>query len=251
MLIKHITGLTDADLITTENIALSDEQSVLLNDYIQQRLNGRPISKIIGVKEFYGRDFIVSDNVLDPRPDSELIIDLVLQFQGQKAKILDLGTGSGCLILTLLSELPNATGVATDISPQALSIAKQNAEKLNLRDRIEFIESNWLELVDGEFDIIISNPPYIAPKVIAELDVEVSQYDPMLALDGGADGLFPYKVILPQIRTYLKKGGMMAMEHGYDQGDTVHRIAVDAGLSDVQVHKDLGDLDRVVTAIHK
>jgi release factor glutamine methyltransferase len=175
---------------------------------------------------------------------------VVLKYEGQKTRILDLGTGSGCLILTLLSELPNATGVATDISPQALDIAKQNAEKLNVSDRIAFIESNWLESVGGEFDIIISNPPYIESKIIPELDKNVRDYDPMLALDGGEEGLFPYKVILPQIRTYLKKSGMMAMEHGYDQGEQLQRLCSDTGLSDVQTHKDLGGLDRVVTAIH-
>lgn len=251
ILVQHVTGLSDADLITMDDIPLNDEQAMLLNDFIQQRLNGRPVSKIMGLKEFYGRDFIVSDDVLDPRPDSELIIDLVLKYEGQKTRVLDLGTGSGCLILTLLSELRNATGVAADISPKALNIAKQNADKLNVTGRIAFIESDWLESVEGEFDIIISNPPYITPEVIAQLDVDVSKYDPVLALDGGEDGLLPYKVILPQIRTYLKKGGMMAMEHGYDQGSSVHRIAVNAGLSDVQTHKDLGGLDRVITATHK
>ena len=251
MLVKHITSLNDADLISMNDILLSEEQENQLNDLVKQRLNGRPISKIIGVKEFYGRDFIVSDDVLDPRPDSELIIDLVLQYEGQKARILDLGTGSGCLILTLLSELPNATGVAADISHAALNITKQNADQLGVRDRIKFIESDWFESIEGKFDIVISNPPYINSDIIPTLDKNVREYDPMLALDGGNDGLFPYKVILPQIRTYLKKGGMIAMEHGFDQGDTLQRLAVDAGLSDIQTYKDLGGLDRVITAIHK
>lgn len=254
MLVRHVTGLSDADLITNDDIALTATQKTQLDDYIAQRLKGRPVSKIIGRKEFYGRDFIVSDDVLDPRPDSEILIEVVLSHyknRHEKIRILDLGTGSGCLILTCLAELPYATGVATDISCSALEIATQNAQNLEVYDRIEFIESNWFDSVVGQFDIIISNPPYIEAKDITTLDVDVQRYDPILALDGGYDGLNPYRVILPQIRTYLKQGGFMALEHGVGQSSRIKRIIENVGLSDVEVHFDYGARDRVLSAIHK
>ncbi len=284
MLVRHITDLNDADLIGSETIDLSKDQKAQLNDYIKQRLAGRPISKIIGIKEFYGRDFIVNDDVLDPRPDSELIIDTILRHceppieSGDKLreaiqnsgdinnsglpqslpllrndglKILDLGTGSGCLILTLLAELPNAKGVATDISDEALSVARQNAKALGVHERVQFIKSDWFENVTGTYDIIISNPPYINSDVIPNLDKNVRDYDPILALDGGGDGLDPYKMILPQVKKYLTTGGMVALEHGHDQAARIKRLIENAGLYDIKGHQDLGRLDRILTAIHK
>jgi release factor glutamine methyltransferase len=166
-------------------------------------------------------------------------------------RILDLGTGSACLVLTLLSEIPNATAIATDISDAALHIANQNAEKHELTDRIQFIKSDWFESVKGMFDIIISNPPYIESDDIPNLDKNVREFDPLRALDGGADGLSPYKVILPQIRNYLKPNGLIALEHGLGQGVRIKRLIENAGLSDIQQHYDLGGRDRVITAIHK
>ena len=265
MLVKHVTSLSDADLITNDEIALTDVQRIELDNMIAQRLAGRPVSKIIGMREFYGRDFVVTDDVLDPRPDSEVLIEEVLlslrrqgsvdggpRFHGEgKIKILDLGTGSGCLILTLLAELPNAIGVATDISVKALDVARRNADQLGLNDRITFAESNWFENVQGTYDIIISNPPYIDSDVVPELAVDVREYDPIQALDGGIDGLDPYKVILPQIRNYLDKDGLVALEHGYDQHARIKRLMENAGLAEIRGVQDLGGHDRVLTAIHK
>ncbi len=253
MLVKHITGLSDANLIGMNELPLSESQTAQLNDFIAQRLNGRPVSKIIGCKEFYGRDFIVSDDVLDPRPDSELIIDVILKNKAKTGslKILDMGTGSGCLALTLLAEYPNATALATDISIQAINVAKKNAESLGVCDRVRFIESNWFDSIEGEFDVIISNPPYIESDDIENLSREVSKYDPILALDGGKDGLLPYQVILPQIRTYLNDGGIMVIEHGTGQSPRIKRLVENEGLDDIQVHYDLGGHDRVISAIHK
>lgn len=254
MLVKCVTGLSDADLITSDDsIVMSDEQKKRLEDYVQQRLNGRPISKIIGIKEFYGRDFIVNDDVLDPRPDSELIVDVILKNKSkdEDLKILDMGVGSGCLVLTLLSEFPNTTAVGTDISSKALNIAKENAESLGVCERVCFIESNWFESVEGVFDIIVSNPPYIESNDIPNLSKEVTKYDPILALDGGEDGLNPYRVILPQVQRYLKKDGIVTLEHGKGQSSRIKRLVENAGLSDIEVHYDLGGHDRVISAIHK
>ena len=253
MLVKHITDLTDADIIASDTITLSQDQQRWLEKAIQRRLDGCPISKIIGFKEFYGRDFIVSVDVLDPRPDSEILIDVVLDYAAgmEDLKILDLGTGSGCLILTLLSEIADATGIATDISDKALGVAEANAKKLDIDDRLTFIQSDWLESIEGQFDIIVSNPPYIESNLIPNLNKTVSNYDPIQALDGGQDGLYPYKMILPQIRNYLKKGGLMVLEHSYDQQERIKRLVEQAGLERIQGHQDLGALDRIVSAIHK
>jgi len=254
MLITHITGLSDVDLIAEGIFSLSKAENKMLERYIQERLSGRPIAKIIGQKEFYGRPFFVNDDVLDPRPDSELLIDILKNYaagQTSSLEILDLGTGSGCLILTLLSEIPQATGMATDLSPNALTVAQKNAQSLGLSDRMAWIQSDWFDSVEGQFDIIVSNPPYIAHDVIPTLDKDVRNYDPILALDGGEEGLNPYQVILPQAKHYLKQGGIIALEHGYDQCGRIKRLIENAGFSDCQAYQDLGGHDRVLTAIHK
>lgn len=251
MLVKAVTGLSDADIIGMDAIPLTTEQFATLEDFIAQRLNRRPVAKIIGHKEFYGRDFHVNDDVLDPRPETELIIDEVLKYAHGKnsLKILDLGTGSGCIILTLLSELPNATGIGTDISPQAVSVATKNAKNLNLSERVKLTESNWLDTVDGQFDVIVTNPPYIETHTVNHLDKDVRDYDPILALDGGEHGLDPYKVILPQIRKHLKKDGLFMCEHGAGQAHDIKGIAVNAGFTNVRVHHDLAGHDRCISFI--
>lgn len=251
ILIKHITGLSDSDLIGMTDIALSPEQKGRLDDYVAQRIKGRPISKIIGYKEFYGRVFRVTDDVLDPRPDSETLIDVVLNHIKDRTAsytILDLGTGSGCLALTLLAELPQATALCADISTKALDIAKDNAESLGVQNRITFKQSDWFSAITGTYDIIVTNPPYIETTVIDTLDTAVRDYDPILALDGGKDGLAPYRQLCPQIRTFLNKGGIVAMEHGAGQSLAVKRLIENAGFHDIDIHHDLGKHDRCVSA---
>jgi release factor glutamine methyltransferase len=162
---------------------------------------------------------------------------------------LDLGTGSGCLILTLLSELNDAIGTATDISPKSLDVAKQNALLLNLTDRISFLESNWLDSVTGQFDIIVSNPPYIETRTVKTLSDDVKKYDPIMALDGGTDGLVPYKILFPQIRHNLKKGGFIAMEHGAGQSRDIIRLIDNAQFQEIRSTLDLSGHDRVVSAV--
>ena len=254
MLVQHVTGLSDADLITNNDILLTNYQQLKLDNAIAQRLKGRPVSKIIGEKGFYGRSFITSDDVLDPRPDSETLIEAVLKNivnKGKPYRILELGVGSGCLVLTLLAELPNATALATDISQKALAVARRNAEKLDIAERIDFIESNWFNCVNGTFDIIVSNPPYIESRDIENLAVNVREYDPLLALDGGEEGLDPYKVILPQIRDYLNVGGITALEHGTGQSERISAIARDCGIVGGQTCHDYAGHDRVFLFLHK
>jgi len=260
-LVKHILDVNDADLIMMKDIIFTRDQKAFFDDALLQLSNGRPLSKIIGVKGFYGRDFVVNDDVLDPRPDSELLIDLALDYCRERkditpVRILDLGAGSGCLILTLVAEIgkmigmDHVSGVAVDISDDALTITNVNTDAFGLTPCVEVIKSNWLDAVEGMFDIIVSNPPYINHDVIETLDKNVRDYDPMMALDGGDDGLNPYRVILPQIRTYMKKGAFFAVEHGYDQQQKIGLMFENEGFEQIRLHKDYANHDRVVTGIN-
>lgn len=252
MIVKHYTGLTDSDLIGLDTLHLTEQQSQSIQNAIEKRLQKWPVSKIIGYKEFYGRNFITNEHVLDPRPETEQIVDLVKRHAHEhnlnEPRILDLGTGSGCLALTLLCELPNATGIASDISSQALETAQKNAQYLNVNDKITFIKSNWLDQIQGTFDIIVSNPPYIERHVVDNLDIEVKQHDPLLALDGGGDGLTPYKIICPQIRPYLNKHGLIAFEHGTGQSNAIHNLLKTNDFNKIEIHYDYAGHDRIVTA---
>jgi release factor glutamine methyltransferase len=215
---------------------------------VEKRLAGMPMSKIIGVQEFYGREFIVSKDVLDPRPDTEMIIDLALKRFGRHLplRILDLGTGSGCIVLTLLCEFSNASALAADISGKALDIAYKNAEKLGLSERCTFVESNWFNsIVYEEFDLIVSNPPYIRSDVIPELPREVQNHDPILALDGGQDGLEAYKIIFSVIKNYLKPNGIGLFEIGFDQRESIMRLGRESRFMHCDVHPDLSGQPRV------
>lgn len=217
----------------------------LLIDLVKERLKGKPIFKIIGKKVFWEYDFITNENVLDPRSDSEVMIDFILNdFDiNDNIKILDLGTGSGCLILTLLKLFKNATGVAVDINEKSLIVAKENAKALDIKN-IEFIKSNWNDDIDGYFDLIISNPPYIKTNDINDLDLEVKKYDPLLALDGGNDGLDCYRYIASNISKNCKKNTKLYLEIGFDQKIDVVNIFNNFWFSGFM--KDLSGKDRVL-----
>lgn len=221
----------------------SDEQ---LNAFIQRRLAGEPVAKIIGKKGFWKDEFIVSKDVLDPRPDSETLIEAVLgKFpdKNQTLRILDLGTGSGCLLLSLLGEYKNATGVGIDISEKPLKIAKQNAHT----DRAHFFQRDMCQdLSDlGQFDIMISNPPYIPTDEIQNLNRDVKDYDPLLALDGGADGLDFYRALAKQ-----HLAPHIFIEIGKDQESQIIPLFEAAGWKFVQSWKDLGGITRVLYFQH-
>jgi release factor glutamine methyltransferase len=200
---------------------------------IARRLQGEPVSRIMSVKEFYGRSFIVDKHTLDPRPDTEILIDAVLDTlkdrREEPVRILDLGTGTGCILLTLLAELPLARGIGSDASAGALEIARRNAEALGVGDRAGFVAGDWFEPIGGRFDIVVSNPPYVASGEIAGLAREVS-YDPLLALDGGADGLEAYRRIASCVTDVLSPGGMVILEVGETQAEAVLGLLCDAGL---------------------
>lgn len=211
---------------------------------IKARCDRQPVSQIIGKRSFYGRDFIVSPDVLDPRPDTELLIEaaLVETFD----TVLDLGTGSGCILLTLLAESQHSSGVGTDISPQALSISNKNAELHNLSDRAEFLLSNWFSKITQPYDLIVSNPPYISADEMPALAPELRIWEPEIALTPGGDGLDAYRMIIATAQMYLSAKGRLIVEIGHKQGLAVSAMFQSAGFQGINILKDMNGHDRVV-----
>lgn len=251
LLICHALKITPEKFLLSNDLILSEDQQQNIDGLIAQREAGKPVAKIIGRKEFYGREFNTTTDTLDPRPDSETLIEAVLQQnENDKPLILDLGTGTGCLVLTLLAEIPHARAIAVDQSKETLNIAKDNAWLIGVEDRIVFAQSDWFKDVVGKFDIIISNPPYIPEEDIAGLSREVRLFDPMAALTGGADGLDPYRIIIPQMVNFLKPGGHVAFEVGQGQAPDVAEMLVSCGFDRVTIHNDLAGIGRVVCGFY-
>ncbi len=244
------------DFILYDDRAITPEQNVILQAFQKRRLAGEPVSRIMGRKEFWGREFLLGDETLDPRPDTETLIEAVLAQEqlGNKKdlRILDLGTGTGAILLTLLSEWPHARGVGVDKSLPALKVAQKNAQKFGCANRVDWLNGHWFEPVKGRFDLIVSNPPYIESKVIPQLAVEVSDYDPVLALDGGKDGLDAYHEIIQDIHSYLHHQGMVAFEFGEGQCSDVCELLADSGtgggFSSFQSFQDLSGIERCILA---
>ena len=226
---------------------VSKQQQDHFESMIEQRRNFKPVSRILGKRQFWNRWFEISPDVLDPRGDSEVLVNLALQ---QKAdRILDLGTGSGILALTLLSEWPDARAVGVDICEKALLIAQRNAVQLEVSDRFQAQKSDWFEAISGQFDLIVSNPPYIGEDEIPHLDPDVRLYDPMIALSPGRDALQAYQNIASDAIGYLKPGGRLLVEIGFRQGEAVRALFASNGLKSIEIIQDLNGLDRVVRAI--
>lgn len=220
------------------------------DDAVARRASREPTAYILGRREFWSLDFEVSPAVLIPRPDSETLVETALELFKQKPPqdLLDLGTGSGCLLIALLSEWPNARGTGLDISPAALAVARRNAERLGVSVRAQFQEGDFATLAGPAFDLVISNPPYVAAPVIATLDLDVRDYEPHLALDGGTNGLEPLTRIAAILPRILRPGAPFLCEIGYDQGQSARRILQNQGLKVTRIAKDLGRNDRVIVA---
>ena len=251
LLAAHALGAEQKTLIARADAPLKESEINALSALVRRRLAREPMAQILGEKHFWNDTFIVTRDVLTPRPDSETILSAVLARQpstAQPLRILDLGTGSGCLLLSLLREFPKAQGLGLDCSPSALAIATKNAERLGLGDRAVFRLSHWCaELNAGEkFDVIVSNPPYIPHGDIPLLDAEVREFEPHLALDGGKDGLDEYRVLLSQLKLYLARNGIIAVEIGIDQARAVSEIATSERYTIIDIVADLSGRQRVV-----
>jgi release factor glutamine methyltransferase len=259
LLIAEALNIGRTELMVNGDRAITPDQVKKIDALAQRRLAHEPVARILGRKEFWSLPLQVSGAVLVPRPDTETIVDAALDFvvRGGKdlknlrmepLRILDIGTGSGALLLALLSELTQARGTATDISAAALAVARANAERLNLASRCTFIECNIAEGVPGPFDLIVSNPPYIAHADIATLEPEVRDYDPALALDGGQDGLDVYRAIARDARRLLAPGGWLIVELGAGQESAVRTLFTQAGLTVAGVRNDLAGIPRALSA---
>ncbi|MBN9307303.1 MAG: protein-(glutamine-N5) methyltransferase, release factor-specific [Devosia sp. 67-54] len=254
LLAQTAFGLDAMGLVRRERQAATPEQLVELDRFALRRLAGEPVSRIAGEQEFWGLRFALSDATLVPRPETEQLVEEALaRLAGQRApRIVDLGTGSGAIIVSILEALPKARGFATDISEAALATARQNAERHGVAARLDVRQGAWWQAVPHTelFDLIVSNPPYIATAAIAELAPEVRVFDPKVALDGGWDGLEAYRAIASQAARRLVPKGQMLLEIGYNQAEAVRRVFSRAGFGRVEILKDLAGLDRVVVASH-
>ncbi len=249
-LLSAATRLSEEDQLRDPARELSADQRDTLWAFAIRRLNREPLGRIVGTRSFYGLDIRLGDQTLEPRDDSEILVTTALErIAGKRSpRILDAGTGSGCLLLALLANAPGAWGMGIDVSAGAIATARDNAMRLGFGDRAAFAVGDWLSGVAGRFDLIVANPPYVRRGDIAGLAPEVSRFDPRGALDGGIDGLDHYRVLVPQALECLAAGGVLVLEIGADQADMVGALVSAAGLEDVVCVRDLGGRDRVLTA---
>lgn len=245
LLLEAVCGTDRTTLYAYGEKELTKEEEKRYLEQIKCRTKRMPLQHILGETEFMGLTFAVNKDVLCPRPDTEVLVEEVLKHLHDGMRILDIGTGSGCILLSLLHYSNDCTGVGIDISERALRVAKANAERLSVEQAC-FIEGNLFDKIEGCFEVIVSNPPYIKRGEIEHLMPEVKDHEPHLALDGGEDGLFFYREITEKARDYLPGGGMLFYEIGCEQGEAVSEIMRECGFREVEIVKDFSGLDRVV-----
>lgn len=248
LLLEAVCHTGKHDLLVHGDRAVTAEQEISYVNYIEQRETRKPLQYILGYQEFMGLNFKVTPKVLIPRQDTEILVEEVLRYRHDGQSLLDLCTGSGCILLSLLKFSNGCRGTGVDISREALAVAAENAARLELS--AEWLEGDLFAPVVGRYDIIVSNPPYIPTAVIAGLMEEVREYEPMEALDGEADGLAFHRRIVNHVGEYLDSGGMLFLEIGFDQGRVVSELMAAAGFREIAVVKDLAGLDRVVSGIY-
>lgn len=255
LLVGAALGLDLTGLIAQAARHLTSEEAVRLEGYAQRRLAHEPVARILGMREFWGLPFRLSEATLVPRPDTETVVELALEIfrertiAGGRPRFADIGTGSGAILLALLHEIPEAFGVGTDLSLTALGTAKGNAAVLGLADRAAFVACSYAAALSGPFDLIVSNPPYIPAGEIPKLGIEVREHDPHLALDGGNDGYDAYRALIPQAAELLAPGGALIVEAGQGQAADIETLMAAAALSmDRPPKADLGGIPRAVSA---
>lgn len=239
------SGYAAASLIGRSEEQIPEAVQSAFDAFVARRTKRQPVSQILGSRAFFGRDFIVTGDVLDPRPETETLIEIALQ--DHYDRVLDMGTGSGAILVTLLAERPRARGVGTDINENAVLVAGDNAEKHGVADRIILPLSEWWDDVGGRYDLIVSNPPYISVSEMEHLQPEVRDWEPREALTDGADGLTAYSAIAKGAYTHLRPGGRLIVEIGYTQGEAVSAIFREFGFLEILTHPDLDGRDRVVS----
>lgn len=259
LLLEHVCGTDRNTLLAHGDRPVVEEEQLCYQELLRRRASRIPLQQLTGGQNFMGLDFLVNEHVLIPRQDTEFLVEEVLKNLHDGMRVLDLCTGSGCILISLLRYTNDCQGLGVDISPKALEVAEKNADRLlgeagepaesERRGSLQFLESDLYERVEGTFDVIVSNPPYIPTEVIDTLMPEVRDHEPRLALDGSEDGLLFYRRIIEGSRTHLKGGGMLFFEIGYDQGAAVRELMEQAGFLEVQVTKDYAGLDRVVAGI--
>jgi release factor glutamine methyltransferase len=249
LLVEAAAGASRTDIIADPKRMLTEEQATTLESFVARRERREPVSHILGRKGFWKIMLQVTADVLTPRPDTETLVELVLRDlpEGEPFSVLDLGVGSGAIILAILAERPAGKGLGVDVSDEALAVARENAANLGLAGRVALLRGDWTRgLGDASFDLVVANPPYVRSAEIAALAPEVRDHEPRLALDGGVDGLDAYRELAPEILRVLKPGGRFAVEIGYDQSTEVEALFKAAGAQGVATHKDLANRDRVV-----
>ena len=249
IILKEVFCFNEKELILNSQLIVTKNKISEADKILARRISGEPVSKIFGKRDFYKSTFLISEDVLDPRPETELIIEIANNFildKGYK-NFIDLGTGSGCIILSILKDNKSLRAIGIDISNKAINIAQKNCSNLNLEKQATFLVSNWLSKVSGSYDLIISNPPYIPSKDVDALSANVKNYDPLISLDGGEDGLKCYRQIAEDINRVIGKNGRVLLEIGYNQAEDVIKIFESKDFIFLDKYIDINGLDRILT----
>ncbi|WFU01289.1 peptide chain release factor N(5)-glutamine methyltransferase [Rhizobium sp. CB3171] len=257
ILVGGLLDLSSTELVTRGSERVAPDRVETARAAVVRRLNHEPVHRILGEREFYGLPLKLSPATLEPRPDTEILVDTVLPYARRLAlelgniHILDIGTGTGAICLALLHECPQATGIGSDISGEALETARANAARNGLATRFETVQGSWFEAIHGRFHVIVSNPPYIESRIISTLAPEVKNFDPPAALDGGLDGLDAYRAIAKDAARFLHRDGIVGVEIGHDQRKTVTSVFEGAGFFLIDAVRDYGHNDRVLVFKHQ